>query len=267
MSSGGHRVEPSNPSGTSVVAAVRGATGAQSRVVTMLRETVRGLDALPASLCPNDEAVLSLWFRYEGRRREYLLRAMSRIAPIRVVGSRSPRPMRPGSPECAAEWFVAANRASFRLLLDGLAGLRPSRRRADLLEAVARIAPPIPEERVRVRWVGSGKKAVEVVLHAGEGAEDRHVVEGFQRHLRDLGLRPHNDWVLFAGRLAFLGLKADAEEALEVARFAFVRAVREMPRLRLRSNYTDPSRSPLRSLSLRATTPGEFGTISRAGLS
>ena len=58
----------------------------------MLRETVLGLDTLSLSLCPNDEAVVSFWFRREGRRRDDLLRAMSRIAPIRVVGSRTPGP-------------------------------------------------------------------------------------------------------------------------------------------------------------------------------
>ncbi len=208
-------------------------TAAQSRGVSMLRETVRGLDALPPSVCPNDEVVVSFWFRREGRRRADLLRAMSRIAPIRVVGSRSPRPMRPGSPECAAEWFVAASRSSFRQLLEEMAGWRPSRRRGELWDAVARVALPVPDERVRARWTEPGKKALEVVLHAGDRAEDRHVVDGFRAHLRDLGLQPRRDRVLFAGSLAFLGLQADADEALDVARFAFVRAVWEMPGLRV----------------------------------
>ena len=223
-------------------------TAAQSRGVSMLRETVRGLDAFPPSVCPNDEVVVSFWFRREGPRQEDLLRVMSRIAPIRVVGSRTPKPTPPESSEWAAEWFVAASRVSFRRLLEETAAWRPSQRRAALVGTVARITPPIPDERVRVRWTESGRKALEVVLHAGDGEEDRHVIEGFRRYLRDLGLRPHRDRVLFAGRLAFVGLTATAEEALEVARFAFVRVVREMPRLRLR-RPNPPGLGDLRSVS------------------
>lgn len=215
---------------------------------SMLRETVRELDALPASLCPNDEAVVSFWFRHHGRPQEDLLRAMSRITPVRVVGSRAPRPMPPPSPEPAAEWFVAGSRASFRRISEEAATWRPSQRRGALAGTVARVNPPVPNERVRARWGESATKALEVVLHAGGGAEDRHIVEGFRRYLRDLGLRPHRDRVLFAGKLGFLGLTATAEEALEVARFAFVRVVREMPRLRLQ-RPSPPCSGELQTLS------------------
>jgi hypothetical protein len=203
------------------------------RFASMLRETVLGLDALSPSLCPNDEAVVSFWFRHEGRRREDLLRAMSRIASFRVVGRRPPGPA-PASPDSAFEWFVAGSRASFRLTSKEAAVWRPSERRAALVGAVARITPPVPTEWVRIRSGESGRKALEVVFHAREGAEDRHVVEGFRRYLREIGLRPHRDRVLFAGGFAFVGLSATVEEALEVARFSFVRVVREMLRLRIR---------------------------------
>ena len=226
------------------------------RFNSMLREAVRGLDALPQSACPNDEAVVSFWFRHQGRLQEDLLRAMSRIAPVRVVGSRTPEPMPPELPESAAEWFVAGNRASFRLISEEAAVWRASQRRAALVGTVARITPPVPGERVRVRWGESGKKALEVVLHARDGAEDRHIVEGFRRYLRELGLRLHRDRVLFAGTFAFVGLTATAEEALEVARFSFVRVVREMPRLRLRGPNR-PGLGDLRSAS-------SFGVLSPA---
>jgi len=219
------------------------------RFASMLRETVLGLDALPPSVCPNDETVVSCWFRDEGRRREDLLLAISRIAPIRVVGRRPPKPLRPGSAEHAAEWFFAASRASFRRLLEKTAAWQPSQRRIALVGAVARIRPPVPGERLRIRWEKSGKKALEVVLHAGDGAEDRHIVEGFRRYLRELGLRPHHDRMVFARNLAFLALKADAGEALDVARFAFVRLVREMPRLRVRGPI------PYGSVGLGARSP------------
>ncbi|MCY4431019.1 MAG: hypothetical protein OXC11_11600 [Rhodospirillales bacterium] len=253
MSGDGPRVDLASPSCATADSSGRGPAAAQSRVVTMLRETVLELDSLPASLCPNDEAVVSFWFR-EGRHPQDLLRAMSRIAPIRVVGSRLGAAKRAGSSEGPTEWFAAASRRSFPLLLAGVAAWRPSRWRAELLGAVAHITPPVPEERVRFRWTGPEKQSLEVVLHAGDGAEDRHIVEGFRRYLRKLDLRPYRDRVLFAGRLAFLGLTATAEEALEVARFSFVRTVREMPRLRLR-RPTPPSLGYLQSVS-------SFGVLS-----
>ena len=222
------------------------------RFKSMLWQTVLGLDALPPSVCPNDEAVVSFWFRQEGRHRDDLLHAMRRIAPIRVVGSRPPRP---GPSECAAEWFLAGSRATFRQLLEATVAWRPSQRRIALVGAVARITPPVPDERLRVQWVTSRKNPLEVVLHAGDGAEVRHIVEGFRRYLWELGLRPRGDRVLFTRRFAFLGLKADAGEALDVARFAFVRLVREMPGLRLR-RPTSQGSSGLGGLSL-------FGVPSR----
>ena len=233
MSGDGPAVDLANPSCPTADSSGRGPAAAQSRVVTMLRETVLELDSLPASLCPADEAVLSFWFCDGTRCRQGLLQAMSRLVPIRVVGSRSPKPRATGTSQRIAEWFVAGGRASFRRLLESMEAWRPSRRRAALFDAVARIALPTPDERLRVRWEGERKTALEVVLHATDGTEDRHIVEGFRGYLQGLGLQPHRDRVLFTGGLAFLGLKADAGEVFDVARFAFVRLVREMPRLRL----------------------------------
>ena len=229
-----HQSEATGPPASSMPSAFTKRRNEVHRFASILREAVRELDALPESLCPNDEVVVSFWFRREGRPQEDLLLAMSRIAPVRVVGSRLPEPMPSASAESAVEWFVAGSRASFRRISEEAATWRPSQQRAALAGTVARVTPPVPTERVRTRWEESGMKALEVVLHAGEGAEDRHVVEGFRRYLGELDLRPHRDRVLFAGRLGFLGLIATAEEALEIARFAFVRVVREMPRLRPR---------------------------------
>lgn len=128
------------------------------RFASMLRETVFGLDALPPSVCPNDEAVVSFWFRHRGRPPEDLLRVMGRIAPIRLVGSRPPKPVQPGSSECAAEWFVAATRASFQRIQQGAAAWRPSQRRAAVVGAVVRVTPPVPNERLRVRWTKPEKR-------------------------------------------------------------------------------------------------------------
>ena len=163
------------------------------------------------------------------RIRENLIREARRFAPFRTIGSRAPR-ARPGdSPDLfPEECYVAGRRTDFRRLADQVGAARSSRRRAETLEAVLRIAAPTPKERVRVGWGKGEPKAIEVVLHADNGVADRHIVEGFRAYLGNLGLRPHRDRILVGGGLGFLGLRATEADAHEIARFAFVRVIRDM---------------------------------------
>ena len=232
-------------------------TDSQARFASTLREAVVALEGLPASACPNDEAVLSFWLRPARRIRENLMREARRVAPFRTIGSRAPR-ARPGDsldlfPE---ECYVAGRRTDFRRLADKVGAARSIRRRAATLEAVLRIAAPTPKERVRVGWGKGEPKAIEVVLHADNGVADRPIVEGFRAYLGNLGLRPHRDRILVGGGLGFLSLRATEADAHEIARFAFVRVIRDMAGLRPLTGPFQVSPGWLRPKSSQPIGPG-----------
>ena len=86
----------------------------------------------------------------------------------------------------------------------------------------------------------------EVVLHADSLTGDRFVLPYFQQYLAHLGVEADFGRRFYAGGLCFLEIEAPVDLADEIATFTVVRAMREMPRLRM-----------LRPTIRAATLPGQ----------
>ena len=228
---------------------------ARRRLTTMLATTTKELDALPESACPGGEAVASVTLHPEYCAESHFPAKILRAAELRVVGSR-PRRIRPErrsrgrKPEEAPTTllFVAGRRSSFRRIAEETPCLDAEDAVSGDLPAIESVSALTARERIR-RLRGEGTLPLEVVLHASEEPEDNFILAGFRSYLEELGLDPHFRRI-FVGRLCFLPLRASALQAREVARFSFVRVLREMPWLRTNFPGLRAAASGLRAVKL-----------------
>lgn len=212
---------------------------ARARLVPMWHTAAVALEALPETACPNGQAVASLTLHPEYFAKSYYPAGLLREAGLRAVGSKAKtitpeQRSRGREPEetVTTELFVAGARDSFHRLVDQIPGWRPDSSAARQLATIEKVSAIEAEERMRPLQQAKGRLPLEIVLHASESRRDRFIVAGFKTYLEELGLEPDLERIFFAGQLCFLRLRATEREAHDVARFSFLRVLREMPRLR-----------------------------------
>ncbi len=212
---------------------------ARRRLTPMLAEAALAFDRLPDNACPNGEAVASIMLHPEYYAKSHFPAGFLRAGALRAIGSRA-RTVRPDKrsrgrePKEAVttELFVAGTRSSFRRLADRVPRWNPDSAGARHLPAIEQVSAIEAKERMRPLTTDRETLPLEIVLHASERPSDRFILAAFDAYLRDLGLDPDLQRIFFAGKLCFLRLRATARQALDVARFSFLRVLREMPTLR-----------------------------------
>ena len=230
---------------------------ARRRLAPMLANTAVAFDGLPDKACPNGEAVASITLHPEYYAKSYFPAGFLRSGGLRAVGSRARR-VRPykrsrdREPEEAVttELFVAGSRSSFHRLADEVPRWRRASTGARHLPAIEQVSAIKTKDRMRPLTEGPEMLPLEVVLHASERPGDRFILAAFEAYVRDLGLDPDLERIFFAGKLCFLRLRATAPQARDVARFSFLRTVREMPKLRTTEPILRAERSLKRTIAL-----------------
>lgn len=212
---------------------------ARARLVPMLQGAAAALEALPENACPNGQAVASLTLHPEYYAKSHYPAGLLREAGLRTVGSKAKtitpeQRSRGREPKqtVTTELFVAGPRDSFHRLANQMPSWEADASAAKQLTAIETVSAIQAEERMRPLKKGKGKLPLEIVLHASESRRDRFILAGFKAYLEELGLEPDLERIFFAGQLCFLRLRATEREAHEVARFSFLRVLREMPKLR-----------------------------------
>ena len=230
---------------------------ARERMTAMLTRTSAALNDLPAAACPGGQAVASFMLHPEYYAKTSYPGGFFQAVGLRAVGSRSRTimparwsPSAKGDPRepkeaVTTELFVAGARSSFDRLARELPRWTEVTSAAKHLTAFESVAGIDSAERVRPLPEDQDTVALEIVLHAGESVGDRFVLQGFRDYLRQWELDPDFERLFFAGRLCFLRMHAPPERAEDIARFSFLRVLREMPRLRttqpmLRGNLPGP---------------------------
>lgn len=213
---------------------------AKSRLVPMLQSAVREIDALPDEACPEGQAVASVTLNPEYIAKSYYPFNLFRTVGLTPVGSR-PRRITPEKrskdrmpePALSTEFFVMADRDTFRTWENSLPAWVDGTQVAKELVTIEEISVPFAEEKIKGTIPQSGDAVFEVVLHADALAGEQTVLATFREYMRGLGVKASLDQRFYAGGLCFLELDAPAELATEIATFSVVRALREMPRLRM----------------------------------
>jgi hypothetical protein len=197
--------------------------------------------SLPDLACPGGTAVISMTLHPAFLARSYYPSNLLRDLGLRPVGSRA-RPMPidslpskrtgVGKPHTAPELFLAGLRKSIRRFSEELPHWYPDAAARDDFRKIQEVRA-LDSSRLKSFPDGDDEPPLEVVLHASESDADDYVLAGFEAYAQDLGIRVDLGQRIHAGGLCFLPMRAPCELLEKLTDFAFVRAVRRMPKLSL----------------------------------
>lgn len=223
---------------------------ALQRVVPKMEATAKAIAKIPQEACPDDEAVALLTLHPAYLAKSYFPDALLSEAHLRPVGSRS----RIVSPEgwaiqqppdraLTAELFVAGKREAFDQLPEIVRRWTESSRAAMDIRKIEDLRDYPVRERLRTPKPRPKATAWEVILHATNEPDSDFILEGFRKYLEHIDIDVDLDRRLHAQGLCFLPVRVPEEQVADVARFSFIRAVREMPRMRpvIRLSKATPS--------------------------
>ena len=234
---------------------------AKDRIAPMLTRMVRGIDQLPNEACPNDVAVAAVTLNPEYIAKSYFPERLLESLGLETVGSR-PRRITPEKrskgrdPEetITTELFVMGPRSAFRSWRSSLPDWRQQAPGAKDLASIEQVAAPTGREKIKGRLPKKGHVVLEVVLHSA-GTHAKSVVTEFKNYLEKSGIEATLGRRFDAGGLSFVELDAPAELAERIATFTPVRAVRQMPMLRILRPSFRSSRVPMEAIELPTKGP------------
>lgn len=210
------------------------------RVAPMLERAVKSIDLLPAAACPDDKAVASVTLNPEYLAKSYYPAELFRSAGLTAVGSKPRRitPQgrskgRPPEETVTTELFVMGTRENFRRWSRSVPGLNEGSRVSNDLMTVEEVAAPAVRDKIKGTLPESGDAVLEVVLHVDALGGDHFMLPAFRRYIAGLGIDQELERKFYAGGLCFVELDAPVQLVEQIATFAPVRALREMPKLRI----------------------------------
>lgn len=235
---------------------------ARERIAPMLARVVRGIDRLPDAACPNDRAVATITLNPEYIAKSYFPEKLFESVGLEPVGSR-PRRITPEKrskgrePEetITTELFVMGPRSAFRAWRSSLPNLREDTAAASDLPTIEEVAAPTARDKIKGRLPKKGNVVLEAVLHSDGGSGANSVVTQFKHYLGEIGIDQPLDRRFAAGGLCFVELEAPVELADRIATFTPVRALRQMPTLRILRPSFRSSRVPMEAIQLPDTGP------------
>lgn len=244
---------------------------ARERLAPMLARAVRGIDHLPDYACPGDRAVATVTLNPEYIAKSYFPDRLLETVGLQAVGSR-PRRVKPErrskgrDPEetISTELFVMGPRSAFRAWRSALPRWNEDLRGADELAMIEQVAAPTAQDKIKGRLPKAGTTVFEAVLHGEAAGGTSGVVSMFRDYLKEIGVEQKLDRKFVAGGLCFVELEAPVDLAEEIATFTPVRALRQMPSLRMLRPTFRSSRVPTADPAL--PTKGPIDTKIRAAI-
>jgi Subtilase family len=216
---------------------------ARARLIPMLEHTSRDLLALPSAACPDNRAVAVLTLHPEYLAKSYFPDRLLKSAGLESIGSRPAlvtpqkskitRQNKPSKPAETTELFVAGLRAAFGTLAIALPHWNGQMPEGDQLPRIELCRAQIARDRLQPVHTRADQLVLEVVLHASEDRSSNFILEGFESFLSTLGLAADFDRRFYVGGLCFLPMRAPRDRMPQIAQFAFLRVLRQMPRLRM----------------------------------
>jgi len=213
---------------------------AKVRLAPMIQRASAELELLPAAACPRDEAVAALTLHPEYIAKSYYPAELLKALGVEAVGSK-PRTIVPEKrskgrkPEEAVttELFVQGPRAAFRAWAAEIATWDETLRGAQDLVAIEEVRAPNAANKIKGELPVDGPITLEVVLHTDEVRGELDALARFRRYLHWLGIEASLGRRFYAGGLCFLQVDTPAGRAEEVAAYATLRVLRQMPQLRM----------------------------------
>ena len=212
---------------------------ARDRLAPMVREAVSKLARLPAAARPQGQVVGKLVLNPEYLSKSYYPASFLKSYGLRAVGSKptTVTPERRSNnrepvEQPSTELFVAGPLSEFNRLSQYLSNAHlPDSVREELV-TLERIEEVNPRSKIKGPIHSKELIPLEIVLHASEFRSDEFIVDAFNTYVSTMGLEADLKHRLYAGGLCFLRMRAPKNSLPDIAKFSFLRAVREMPRLR-----------------------------------
>ncbi|KZC24020.1 hypothetical protein RHOFW104T7_10940 [Rhodanobacter thiooxydans] len=226
-----------------------------------LDRQMAAFDALPSMARPGDRVVSVLRLHPQYYSRSAFPSELLRAADLRFIGSKPAR-FRPRAGRGAdrndglnsTDVFVSGKRSSFAQLREQLQGLEADDPLALALGKLEQIRALEADERLQSA-LPAKRSALEIVMHF-DPLLDADWEEQFRQYAETCKVALARDLEFQAQGLWFLAADATAEGAHELAQFAFVRAVRPMPKIRtVEAPRPARSKSAARMVSLPAGEP------------
>lgn len=235
---------------------------ARNRIVPMLARAVQGIDRLPEEACPNDRAVATITLNPEYIAKSYFPDKLFESIGLEPVGSR-PRRIKPEKrsrgrePEetITTELFVMGTRSAFRAWQSALPNWQETIAGAKDLPTIEEVAVPTAQDKIKGRLPKSGEIVFEAVLHGEGNMGLKGVITQFEKYLKEIGIDQPPGRRFVAGGLCFVELKAQVNLADRIAAFTPVRALRQMPGLRILRPSFRSSRVPMEQIELPKIGP------------
>ncbi|MBI1199672.1 MAG: S8 family serine peptidase [Phenylobacterium sp.] len=202
--------------------------------LTRLPENARPLGQVVGNVTLNPEYIAKSYYP-EHVLKTYGLKAVGSKPTVVTPDQRSPDRTgraRPPVEKPTTQLFVAGNIGSFRRLLADIEASSVADAVQQDLPALEQFNAPDPASKIKGSLPQAPEVALEVVLHATEFRSDTYIITAFQDFLNARGLEADLQHRFHAGGLCFLRMVAPSAVVPEIALFSFLRAVREMPRLR-----------------------------------
>lgn len=249
---------------------------ARSRLAPMLADTVKQIRSLPDDACPQGQAVAAVVLNPEFIAKSYFPTELFRQTGLTPVGSK-PRRITPAQrskgrpPEEAltTELFVMGSKEDFAKWQASLGRVVEGTQVAKDLMTLEAIEAQSVDDKIKGTLPKRGKTVFEVVLHTEGLQGEQAMLPAFRRYLAGLGVEAGLDHRFYAGGLCFVEVEAPAALAEPIAQFSIVRAVRQMPELRVLQPAIRTSAIPSASITLppdSAVDPSIAAAIFDGGL-
>ena len=230
---------------------------AKTRLTPKLAKAVKEIDQLPDVACPHDQAVIALTLNPEYIAKSYFPQELLKAAGVEPVGSK-PKRITPAKRSrnrepvetLTTELFAIGTRTALRRWKEKLADWTEAFAGGRELVTLEDISAVRVRDKIKGGVQKKGRTTFEVVLHASELLGEGYILHDFRKYLGGLDINAQLSRRFYAGGLCFLELDAPASRAEDIAQYSVVRALREMPRLRMLRPTIRSSSIPTQTLAL-----------------
>jgi Subtilase family len=230
---------------------------ARERLTPMIKGAAEKFDSLPTSACPDGKVVGALTLNPEYIAKSYYPSELLKAVGLEALGSRpllvTPNKRskdRPPEEALTTQLFVLGARSAFHSWANGLSDWNEHTRVATDLVAIESVDAPTALGKIKGNLPSQGTVIFEVILHTDEILGEVKTLPLFKAYLSSLGIDATLDRRFYAGGLCFLQIEAPASYAERIATYTIVRALRQMPQLRVLRPTIRASSMPTQTLVL-----------------
>ncbi|ENN6804355.1 S8 family peptidase [Enterobacter ludwigii] len=209
-------------------------------IMRELQGVLKSMDALPDAVMPNGEAVAKITLHPAFLAKSYFPVLLFKKFALHSVGSKSvkvkPRKIVGGRGKHKDEFssaciYVSGKVKNFLALYNALNGDRLNKGEKKEIITFEAISFFDSDDKIKTIEPSQKTRKLEVALHTPESNKD--VLRSFINYALSCGATINENKIINMNGLTFMPIIANAHEAAMVAEFSFLRAIRDLPSLRI----------------------------------